>query len=1207
MKKRIIWMIALLCAVAQGAWAQEPTTVSTENDLREAVKNNGANVRLTKDIELSKYLDIDGKTVTIDLNGKRLYRNLSSSSDNGHIFWVHANGNISGHLTINDSSTDKKGSIEDGSATNGGGINVWPGCSLTVNGGTFKNNHAGQCGGAIFVRENATANISNARFTGNSAGDHGGAIWNRGTVTATNCSFENNSANDVGALYNAVLTENNVTYAGKATLTGCTLKGNSSTAGAGALANAEGATVMTINGGTIQNNTAGSRGGGIWNGGTLNMKGAVTVQNNTKVGGMASNVFLKRRKVITVTGSLTGSKIGIDMENLAGTFTSGYSTYHSLIDPTTFFTSDLSIIGSLGFDNNDEACLSTSGSVYYVERTWDETSNKVFSAVKTLTGSKIAYAATPTEGQYKEVTDAPGDSPNEWFGMGGYSTNVAEYYVVRGNVKRETIVVQGKNVHLILCNNAKLTLTGGLKLEGDNKLYIHSQSYGGEMGQLIVTNKYESAAGIGSAWDRDKDGKLVEKKAGELVVYGGHIEATGGEYGAGIGSCQRRPHEHNDICNRVTVYGGYVEATGGVDAAGIGGGAGSNLAAVDAGTFTLYDGTVVAKGGNGAAGVGGGGGHAPTSGDIQGGWGGTVNIYGGDLTATGGDNGAGIGSGEYPYVLPRYPATRVNIYNGKVTANGGKNGAGIGCGNGSAFHRGVEVYVHNGTVIANGGEHGAGIGGGKGASSGIFKVWDGTVIATGGIGAAGIGDGYKSGNSGYNEDDVYIIGGTVIAKAGDQGGGENRAFGPGRESTATHNGPLKLGDNMMVGAGNNGTVEKYYPANERKQACWYHSYAEVSPCTHSGSTYTMTEDTHTRQCNYCTANKAEAHIYVDGKCSVCNYETGKTLHANFYLPDLESSEYRYKDAETYQMAPGSTFSLPVCEVIPPGYEFEGWVAGTRDLNGSYLPRYDLGEIPLAALSEYTLTENMTFTARYHELDVTLFNDDFNGETLYTYDGKTAASVTLFDRWIYKDGNWNTLCLPFSLTETQLAASPIAGGDIRTLSSATFSDGTLTLNFTDKGAVKSITAGTPYIVKWDEGDPVCDLKFSDVTINYTYHPVETAAVTFSGNFNPVGCSAGDNTMLFLGADNKLYYPSSTMTIGAFRAYFQLNGIEASDPTATIRAFVLNFGDETVSEVNEIKGVKEVKDNSWFDLSGRRLQGKPTTKGVYINNGKAVVIK
>ena len=29
--------------------------------------------------------------------------------------------------------------------------------------------------------------------------------------------------------------------------------------------------------------------------------------------------------------------------------------------------------------------------------------------------------------------------------------------------------------------------------------------------------------------------------------------------------------------------------------------------------------------------------------------------------------------------------------------------------------------------------------------------------------------------------------------------------------------------------------------------------------------------------------------------------------------------------------------------------------------------------------------------------------------------------------------------------------------------------------------------------------------------------------------------------------------------------------------------------------------------WYDLNGRKLEGRPTKKGVYINNGRKVVIK
>ena len=502
MKKRILWMIALLCAVAQGTWAQNAVTVSTAAELTDAI-TDGANIQLTANIKLSNYLNIEGITVTIDLNGNKLYRELSSSADDGHIFWVHPNGNNDGgHLTIEDSSSEKNGSIEGGYATNGGGINVWPGCSLTISDVTFKNNHAGNMGGAIFVRENATVTISNTSFISNTAGDHGGAIWNRGTVTATNCTFTGNSAHDVGALYNAVKTEGNVTYAGSATLTGCTFTGNSSSTSAGALANAEGATVMTIDGCTIQNNTAVSNGGGIWNGGTLNIKGAVTVTGNTKTGGVASNVYLKSGKVITVTGSLAGSNIGVEMEgNTAGTFTSGYGypTKNTEI-PATFFAVNGSTDLNVWYDDNGDACLTSSKTAYY----YDPTSTP---GEQTKTADNV--------GAITRITTSIGSTGETW-------------YIVSGTVTNTNRIAVNGTVNLILEDGCSFTATKGIRVEEDNRLNIYAQSAGSGCGALIAQAEGNDAS-IGSNGGSDSDLYTPANKAtnaGHITIYGGSITAA---------------------------------------------------------------------------------------------------------------------------------------------------------------------------------------------------------------------------------------------------------------------------------------------------------------------------------------------------------------------------------------------------------------------------------------------------------------------------------------------------------------------------------------------------------------------------------------------------------------------------------------------------------------------------------------------------------
>lgn len=334
-------MLALLCAVAQGVWAQTFTIVNSEEELYAAIEWPAQEIRLGADIQLSNYLNINGVTVTIDLNGHKLSRNLSEHGSEGHVIWAHNGSNLT--LT----SSVAGGSIEGGMANNGGAIHI-----------PFGN----------------TVSATNVIFQNNSAADHAGAIWNNGTFTATNCTFTNNTANDVGGIYNSVTTEG----AGTATLTNCTFTDNAGTAGAGALANAMGNTVMTIDGGTITGNTADTYGAGIWNGGTLNMKGKITVQNNTIVGGMVSNVYLKNGNVITVTGSLTGSNIGVELESTQGMFTSGYSKYQHGNGP--LFIPDHSSIVDLGL-MEDELCLMAreSGSVYFIERSWDETNRKVVS------------------------------------------------------------------------------------------------------------------------------------------------------------------------------------------------------------------------------------------------------------------------------------------------------------------------------------------------------------------------------------------------------------------------------------------------------------------------------------------------------------------------------------------------------------------------------------------------------------------------------------------------------------------------------------------------------------------------------------------------------------------------------------------------------------------------------------------------------------
>ena len=83
----------------------------------------------------------------------------------------------------------------------------------------------------------------------------------------------------------------------------------------------------------------------------------------------------------------------------------------------------------------------------------------------------------------------------------------------------------------------------------------------------------------------------------------------------------------------------------------------------------------------------------------------------------------------------------------------------------------------------------------------------------------------------------------------------------------------------------------------------------------------------------------------------------------------------------------------------------------------------------------------------------------------------------------------------------------------------------------------------------------------------------------------------------------------MTVGSCRALFQLKDIIAGDLPQQARRFVLNLGDgEETTGISSLTPNPSPKgEGSWYDLQGCRLSGKPTVHGIYINNGKRVVIK
>ena len=229
--------------------------------------------------------------------------------------------------------------------------------------------------------------------------------------------------------------------------------------------------------------------------------------------------------------------------------------------------------------------------------------------------------------------------------------------------------------------------------------------------------------------------------------------------------------------------------------------------------------------------------------------------------------------------------------------------------------------------------------------------------------------------------------------------------------------------------------------------------------------------------------------------------------------------------------------------------------------------------------------------------IRLGNNIDNSSIITAFDGLTNAKVELIGRTLNKD-KWNTLCLPFNLSSEQITAVFGAGTLVKTLSGYSVSGSTVTISFID---ANSIEAGKPYIVMPTTN--ITNPVFNDVTINNIMQDVIISnAATFKGNYAPVPLSANDTKKLFL-ANNMLYYPTGSVTVKPFRAYFELT---SDVPTASgAPNLVIDFGETT--GVGELRTENRRIENSFYDLQGRRLNGKPTQKGIYIHNGKLEVLK
>ena len=215
----------------------------------------------------------------------------------------------------------------------------------------------------------------------------------------------------------------------------------------------------------------------------------------------------------------------------------------------------------------------------------------------------------------------------------------------------------------------------------------------------------------------------------------------------------------------------------------------------------------------------------------------------------------------------------------------------------------------------------------------------------------------------------------------------------------------------------------------------------------------------------------------------------------------------------------------------------------------------------------------------------------------------AAKAASYSRTV-EGTTWATLCLPFEVS--------LDGQNFRAFKLLSADDVSETVELEE--IETSIAAGTPVIIKMNDGETKLNFTVADKDIANEVKTAETA----SGNYQLQGLYTQklfskdtDNNCYIVKGDKlmnpaKLLGETSTALVGSkpFRAYMVDN---SSAPTAGARMFSISIGGSTTA-IEQLETTADSK-AEYYDLQGRRLQDLQKGVNIVKRGGKTmkVIIK
>ena len=257
--------------------------------------------------------------------------------------------------------------------------------------------------------------------------------------------------------------------------------------------------------------------------------------------------------------------------------------------------------------------------------------------------------------------------------------------------------------------------------------------------------------------------------------------------------------------------------------------------------------------------------------------------------------------------------------------------------------------------------------------------------------------------------------------------------------------------------------------------------------------------------------------------------------------------------------------------------------------------------------------------------LTLAMVDMLGDNNYTMTGWDGTTRDVALCRTFPAGKKQTVCLPFA---------PTAIYDLGTVWEFTgIESGKVVMTERTLSTDGALKANTPYIFEANASNPdVTGILFPNVAISIGSDP-KTAPVgedfVFQGTYERKHWEASEalaeGIYGFLSMDSdegevgQFVKCDRNTNIKPFRAYLKYEGELSGTQTATARrksaaalpdvidiVWVSASGATTGITTTNFTNYTNAA-GAWYSLDGRRLSGKPTKRGMYLNNGKKIIIK